>query len=125
MNLKTFDHATTRKYKRYPVIGITQHDGLINIGKSASHTIGIKDMDQVKFHQDNEIPENWYIEVVQSGGIIVRAKDGGHRLQSALLVREIGLSLGLRTNFQMKVAMVPTIVDGRKLYGLFFNRYKD
>lgn len=79
MKLKTFNTQNIQPTRSSsPFIGINTKTGVFAINRTAAEAIGIKDGDQVQFHQEEDSPENWYIEKVKDGGFTVRlANDRG------------------------------------------------
>ena len=78
MKLKTFNTTNIQAFGKAntkPYLQINSGTGLISINKQASDLIGIKDGSQVQFHQSEETPSDWFIEVVKDAGFIVRTKD--------------------------------------------------
>ena len=95
MKLKSFspENLPNQRVSK-PQIGLNQTNGTVRFNKAVVEQIAIDDKDQVKFHQDEEEPGDWYVEVVKENGFPLRSKssatgEGGLVLQSTALVRKI------------------------------------
>lgn len=108
-----------------PCIGISLKSGLLRINKQACELLQLKDGDQVLFHQDEEEPENWYIEKVKKDGFALRSKSNvtpGLLFNNTKLVTEIFSSVAFEgKGGKVLVANQPTMLDKTKLYGLLMN----
>lgn len=120
MKLREFNAENTRNTRSgSPAIGVNQKTGIFNCNKLAAEKLHLKNNDQVAFHQDEDAPENWYIEKVKTGGFVVRTKDEGPILfNNSALARQIGEALSISGSYRMLVAGEPTKVEKRNLYGL-------
>lgn len=102
MKLKAFNTTNIATSKvTAPYIQVNTVTGLFNINKSAADKIGLKDNDLIQFLQDEEQPDEWYIEKVKENGFQVRYKEnvgGGLLFNSTILSRLIFKSV----NCEMK-----------------------
>ena len=93
MKLKTFNAETFTNVSRStkPFIYANAKSGLLSFNKAAVKELSVNPGDQVQFHQDEETPENWYIEKVKSGGFELRAygKRDALAFNSSMLARTI------------------------------------
>ena len=97
MKLRTFNQTTVRKGTKIgkPFIHLNTKTGLIVINKTGQKIIGIQAGDQVQFHQDENEPQNWYIEKVGKDGFAIRQNlnSTSVNFNSTALVRSIMNSL--------------------------------
>jgi len=72
MKLKEFNVENTVTQRNYlPIVSINQKVGLFNFNKSACELMGLADNDQVVILQDENAPENFYIEKVSKKGFLL------------------------------------------------------
>ena len=124
MKLKTFSPENlpnSRSLK--PVIGLNQKSGTLRFNSAFVEKLGLKPDSMVQYHQDEDEPSDWYIEIVKKDGFILREKSGqtgagGLVMQSTALVRKIfdsisfiGLAGNISAGEQVQVA-------GKKLWPL-------
>ena len=66
-------------------------NGLIRFSQGAVELMAIKAGDQVQFCQDEDEPENWYVEVVKKGGFPLRDAygNGGGLLTNASGIKRL------------------------------------
>ncbi len=122
MKLKTFtpDNCKVVKKSGVAAVGMNLKTGLFNMNKVAADLIGLKSGDSVLISQDEENPEDWYIEKVENG-FVVRNKVNvgtGVLFNNATIVRAIAESVGCKKSGRILVAGVPTEFEGRTLFGL-------
>jgi hypothetical protein len=72
MNLKTYNATNTAGSRPHKAIMSISKNGLIRFSQGAVELMDIKAGDQVQFCQDENEPENWFIEVVKKGGFPLR-----------------------------------------------------
>ncbi|MCA6489109.1 MAG: hypothetical protein IM551_03680 [Chitinophagaceae bacterium] len=93
MKLKTFNAETFTNVSRStkPFISANAKSGLLSLNRAAVKELSVKAGDQVHFHQDEDSPENWYIEKVKSGGFELRTygKRDALAFNSSMLARTI------------------------------------
>ena len=77
MKLKTFNTTNVQSLGRTqsPFFQVNSSTGLFNINKTAAELIGLKDNSQIQFHQSEDDPADWYVEVVKTDGFVVRYKE--------------------------------------------------
>jgi len=126
MNLKTFDAITTpnRAKSVSPKITINTKSGLLSINKGAVELLGLKEKDQVTFHQDEEEITDWYIEKVKSGGFPIRKNKNATSLafNNSYLAKKIFESVTCKEqSASVLLAGKPTKLGSRTLYGLLTN----
>lgn len=71
MKLKSYNTTNTSGRTSKALISISK-TGLFRFSKGAIDVLGIKAGDQVQFLQDEEDPENWYLEIVKKDGFPLR-----------------------------------------------------
>lgn len=75
MKLKTFNATNVVMVRSFtPGIGVNSKSGLFTINRAACDEIGLKEGDFIQFLQDEEEPENWFIEKVKDTGFQLRGK---------------------------------------------------
>ena len=104
-----------------PVIRLNVISGTITISKTLCERLKITEIDRISFLQDEDEPENWYIEKTSKGFGLnpVQKQLGTFRFSSTSTVRDIFNSVefkGKRGN--LLVAGEPTKVNGRILHGI-------
>lgn len=111
-----------------PRLSVSFKNGVFSINGPACDLIKVKAGDQVQLLQDEETPENWYIEKVKTGGYTLREKEGTtsprffNSTQLAHCIKEF-----LETNgksCRVPIAGEVTEFDKRKLYGLLISGAK-
>lgn len=65
MKLKAFTQQNLPYMRRSlkPIIGISAKSGTLRINEAAVELMNLKVTDKVVLHQDEEEPENWYLEI--------------------------------------------------------------
>lgn len=93
MKFKTFNTTNViNAREQKPSIGINSKVGLFNFNKAACESIGLKDGDQVQFHQNEDDETEWFLEKVKKDGFILREKTNvtsGLLFNSTALARKI------------------------------------
>jgi hypothetical protein len=91
MKLKTFNTENTySKRESKPFILVSQKTGLFGFNKGVNQLLALKAGDQLQFHQDEENPDEWYLEKVKQGGFTLRDYKGGSLLlNNTTLARKI------------------------------------
>lgn len=95
--------------------------GRFIFNKTASELIGLKDKYQVVIYQDEQEPEDWYIEVVKGGGFVLsgRERQGECVFNNTVIARKIAESVGYTArNGRMLIAGKPTKIGDRLLWGI-------
>lgn len=133
MKLKEFNanncFSSKRRSEGAPCIAINVKVGLFRFNKPATELLGLDEGDQVLFHQDEEDPENWYIEKVDKNGFEVRIKAAigkGVLFNNTALARQIFSSVlfnGL--SGKCLLAGQPTEFKKRKLFGLITSNLRN
>lgn len=122
MKLKEFNTENTKaRVDGLPSIGVNQTTGLFNINRFACEKIGLGNNDQVVFLQDEETPENWYLEKVKDKGFTCRIKENvtsGRLFNNVSIARQIGISVKIDGSYRILIAGEPTKVGKRILHGL-------
>jgi len=102
MKLKTFDRTQSKyRFIDKPAISFNSA-GVIRINKCASERIGLKSGDKMKFYQDEDNPEDWYVAVVPKTdelGLRIRQSNsqiGTFCLNSIAVVKNLYESIGFR-----------------------------
>jgi hypothetical protein len=73
MKLKTFNTENTYSQRESkPFILVSQKTGLFGFNKAVNQLLALKAGDQLQFHQDEENPDEWYLEKVKQGGFTLR-----------------------------------------------------
>jgi hypothetical protein len=124
MKLKTFSPENLPSARNLkPAIGLNHKSGTLRFNSAFVEKLGIKPDCLVQYHQDEEEPSDWYIEIVKKDGFVLREKSGqtgagGLVMQSTALVRRIFDSIaytGLAGNIS---AGDPVQHSGKKLWPL-------
>ncbi len=124
MRLKEFNSENTMVARSgSPCIGVNQKTGVFNMNKLATELMGLKNGDGITIHQDEDQPENWYIEKAKTNGFITREKkdaSGGLMFNNTTLARAIAEGGGCSGSFRLLIAGQPTKHEKRVLWGLLF-----
>lgn len=73
MNLKSFKKSDiSYKADGVPFLRIHLKSGVFSFNKTAAEILELKAGDQVMLHQDEDEPENWYLEQVKEDGFPLR-----------------------------------------------------
>ena len=73
MRTKTYNPTSTpTRVWRAPAIGVTLRTGVFTLNRAAINKLDLKSGDMVQFHQDEDSPEDWYIEKVKGNGFVLR-----------------------------------------------------
>lgn len=74
MKLKTFNTTNVQSFGRAQAafISISSTTGLFTLNKASAELIGAKDGTMIQFHQSEDEPTDWYIEVVKEDGFQIR-----------------------------------------------------
>jgi hypothetical protein len=115
MELITFDAQTTRGHAdANPEIRFNR-SGIITINTKACQALNLSEGDQIKFHQDKKKKADWYIEKVTLNGLITKCNHKAGcvalTIQSAMICKEVLLSLNKDKPVKLPVATTPT--DGK------------
>jgi len=100
MKLREFNTENTVVSRNTtPSLHINTKTGLFTINKGASEILGLSDKDQVAFHQNEEVPDEWYIEKVKEKGFAIRDSESKNSSNSLLfnnttLARKLFESVG-------------------------------
>jgi hypothetical protein len=114
MKLKTFNTTNVTSNRSFsPSIGVNSKTGLFNINPSACEKIGLKEGTCVQFHQDEDDPENWYLEIVKDNGFTLRKNENitkGTFLNCSYIARKIFDSVGyIEMSGRLKIGETVTI----------------
>lgn len=123
MKLREFNTENTFSTRtRKPTVSINARSGLFIINRPACALIGLDDSKQLVFHQDEEEPESWFIEVVKENGFSMRLKDKSKALflNNKEITRSIFASVQLpdKKSGRMPISPEAQLVDKRKLFAL-------
>ena len=126
MELITYDTNTvSSKPKGLLTIRMNSKHGTIAISQELCRLMGVHEGSQVKFHQDKNEPENWFIERVQKDGFEVSGRTNQHGRNSGVQFRRREFVLKFYEQMHVKIesivirsSRVPTLVGDRKLYPL-------
>jgi hypothetical protein len=113
-----------------PTIMLDTKTGGFRLNKAAVNHLALKAGAQVKFHQDEDNPDEWYVEVVKEKGFVLRAGTGANKecltFNNAKLAREICDSVAYTgRSGRVLIAGQPTPVEKRKLFGLLTSGLKN
>lgn len=124
MKLKEFNPENSVSVKGViltPAVGINSRSGIFNFNKPACELIGVKNADRLLILQDEDDPENWYIEKAATG-FVLREKikiTKGLVFFNTSVAKKLQSSLGIKKDgFRMLLSGQPTLVGKRKLFGL-------
>lgn len=125
MKLKEFnpENCIPEKSGKSPMISMSTKSGVFSFNRPACLLMGLKSGDHVVMHQDEETPENWYLEKVGKGkGWEIRGKadeNSALLFNNAKLAREIAGSVEFKKiSGRMLVAGQPTKYEKRQLWGV-------
>lgn len=125
MNLKEYNPANSKPVatpRAHPAsIRIDTKTGRFIFNKTAAELIGLKDKCQVVIHQDEQEPEDWYLEVVKTNGFIIsnRERQGEYVFNNTVIARKVAESVGYTArNGRMLIAGKPTKIGDRLLWGI-------
>lgn len=125
MKLKEFNPGICKgvhEVNEFPAtISMCTKRGIFIISRAAGALIGLADKDQVVILQDEDNPEDWYLEVVSDKGFVVRCCKtwSNYKFNSTIISRKISESVGFKGRTgKMLIAGIPTRVDGRTLWGI-------
>lgn len=119
MKLESFD-ATNIKIERKhtPILHIIS-SGLCTFSVGFVKELKLKAYDQVKFHHDKENPGDWYVEVVNKDGFVLREKEFGRlSFNNAAIANKIFETIGHSENSGRLRLGEPLKHDGRTIYTL-------
>lgn len=107
---------------RYPAsISLDSERGLFVINRSAAALMELEDKDRIVIHQDEEDPENWYLEIVADRGFVIRLSKtwANYKFNNIVLARKISESVGFKGRTgKMLIAGKPTKIGRRVLWGI-------
>lgn len=124
MKLKEFNSENCSGFSKRssaPSIAIDTKVGCNRINREACERLGLKEGDQVKFHQDEEEEADWYIEKVSEGGFSLRKVGSGSALafNNTALAKKIAESVAYEgRSGRCLIAGKPTEFQKRKLFGV-------
>lgn len=131
MKLKKFTPETTptlRAGSEIPTLHMNYSSGVLTLNRGACEKLNIQPGDQVVLHQDEDEPQDWYLQVVKSGGFALRCKTGESyplAFNNATLIRQVIDSVaydvpeGVETETPKSVKvriMDATEIEGEKFY---------
>lgn len=129
MKLKEFniENCGSNVRSTLPAVSFDFKVGAARVNREACLLVGLKEGDQVKFHQDLEEPENWYLEKVKSGGFELRKHAGPSLMfNSSRLAKRVAESVAFDgRSGRCLVAGQATVVEKRKLYGIITGRLRN
>lgn len=132
MKLKTFNKANaSRASVPGPYIGMSYKSGVFSINEEASTILGITENSKILVHQDEENPDQWYLEnTTDPTGFTVRNKPNPQSKQklycfnASTITREIFASQKWKDvkSARVTIAPEPTVIKDqkseRKLFGI-------
>ncbi len=120
MKLKEFSPKNIKTVRvGQPVINMNGKSGLISFSKAFAESIDLKGGEAISFHQDEDRPKDWYIEITPDGFPSRKKDDGVVLLQSTVLVRTILKSVEAETHTaSFLMAITPIENGGGKLYAI-------
>ena len=125
MQLKTFNVATTPpriRQQKEAVLSLVFRSGLFSFNKAATEVLGLVAGDLIVLHQDEDIPENWYLEKVKSDGFALRSKADTTfpmMMNNAALLHEMISSVEFpekAVGCKLIITDEAHVIDRRKLY---------
>jgi hypothetical protein len=126
MNLKEFNIENckpSRGLKTSPpaAVSMSTDKGLFILNKEAVALIGLSDKIMVVVHQDEDNPEDWYLELVKEKGFLIRVcrKWSQCKFNNVKVARKIAESVGFKGKTgRMLIAGQPTEIGNRTLWGI-------
>lgn len=100
-----------------PTISVNTKSGLFTFSQAAVSLLGVKNNSQVKFLQDEEDPESWFIHEVKTDGFELRAKTNitkGLIFNNTFLARAIAQSVGMKAQSGKIIVSAKPITEGKK-----------
>lgn len=98
MKLRTFNATNIQKGTKNlkPFIYINAVSGVISMNRGACDMLGVREGDGVQMPQDEDDPENWFIEKSKKDGFILRGNGNKTAMMfnCSGLVRQICKSMG-------------------------------
>jgi hypothetical protein len=133
MELITYDATNIKSKARGKlIITLNNKHGHISISNDASKMMGLREGSHVKFHQDKNSPEDWYIEKVEEGGFEVQGKmnkkgrDIGVQFRRKEFVLQFFEKTSVkRESISLKISNTPVQMQQRVLWGMIFIGLKD
>lgn len=121
MQLKTFNSENVHPVRESkPCIRINTKTGLFNFSTGACKLIGLKPGDRVSFHQDEDEPADWYLEVTPDG-FELREKVNvtkGMLFNSSVMARALVYSVREVQSGRVHIAPEPITVNKKTLWPL-------
>ncbi|WPV66314.1 hypothetical protein [Chitinophaga sp. LS1] len=121
MNLKTFNSENVTPIRESkPCVHFNTKTGLFNFSIGACTLIGLKDGDRVSFHQDEEEPTDWYLEVTKNG-FELRAKENvtkGMLFNSSVMARALVYSVQEVKSGRVLIGSEHITINGKTLWPL-------
>jgi hypothetical protein len=117
MRLKEFNLVSKYTHTR-PSVGVDAKRGKWNLNVLATRLIGLEPGDQVQILQDEDDPDNWYMEKVADGGFPLRS---GDKKNGGLVFNNRGVARAINDELpycRILIAGERTIVEGRTIWGL-------
>lgn len=122
MKLREFNADNTISMRTVkPTVHINTRTGLFNFNQPACDLIGLSSEKQVVFHQDEEDPESWYVEVVKEKGFSARGKDKskGLMFNNTTISRSIFDSVSfIGRSGRILLSAEAEVIGKRKLFAL-------
>ncbi len=130
MKLKQFNKANSSQMRiGEPTVRVSGKAGLINFSSTFCREAKLQAGVRVQFHQDEEKPQNWYVEIVtdEDGFILREDKDAKQcSLNSTGVAHAILKSLGQSTEASIacRMAIEPSVIEGFSLYPIITRAIK-
>lgn len=125
MNLKEYNPINSKPVatpRAHPAsLRIDTKTGRFIFNKTASELIGLKDKCQIVILQDEQEPEDWYLEIVKVSGFVIRNRErqSEYVFNNTVIARMIADSVGYTArNGRMLIAGKPTKIGDRLLWGI-------
>ncbi|RFM30056.1 hypothetical protein [Deminuibacter soli] len=126
MKLKEFNAENTVPLRGgaavISAVSLNQKTGLFNFSLGAVEQLKLIDGEQIIIYQDEEHPEDWYLEIVHDNGFVLRKKETvskGLIFNNTAMARAICESVGFDDHAgRILIAGEPTPHGKRKLWAL-------
>jgi hypothetical protein len=125
MKLKEYNPANSKPVatpRAHPAsLRLDTKTGRFLFNKTASELMGLKDKCKIVILQDENEPEDWYLEVVKDRGFVISSRDRQSEsvFNNTVIARKIAESVGYNgRNGRMLIAGQPTIIGDRTLWGI-------
>lgn len=112
---------TTSKSVGTPSVHVSIKNGTVSFGRYAMEFLKLKPKSQIKLFHEKKDTENWYLEIVEEKGFMLRQESKSHyniRFGNKALTDKIGEVFNVKKSIRFLIAGKPTFIGKRNLWGL-------